>query len=450
MQVVVGTAATVGIGLSVVQAPWVYALVVPALISFGILWLVLRWTAAGDADDPAVARWTYLSYILHLGLSLAIGSSKLTVRFFGNDANLYHKDSIALARHWSEGTPKPLLPAGKEGFFYALAQLYELIGPHRVGGLALTSLCSAVLVPLMADTTRRLFGTRARVALIPLIVLLPGFMVWTSQLLREAPIMATLALGTNLAVRISERFSPTYLAMLALTVATLFTLRGNVGYVFAAGLLVGLAVGGHHLVAGVTTSVAMLGLVGTLILGGGLGESGYQSSSKANLQDVNVVRGDLATAKSGIGQGSDVSTTAGSIAYLPIGLPQFLLGPFPWQARNLRQGLGVLDALTLWCLIPALLRGMRRGWRRIGRRSMLLLAPTAGITLVLTLLIGNVGTIVRERLQVLVLLLPFIALGWNREELEAEGTERPTDADRSGRQLAAAFDGTGRSGSPAS
>lgn len=90
------------------------------------------------------------------------------------------------------------------------------------------------------------------------------------------------------------------------------------------------------------------------------------------------------------------------------------------------------EAVTVWNLVPSFVRGLRRGWRRIKRRSALLLAPAAGITIVLTLLIGNVGTIVRERLQLVVLPLAFIGLGWDRivrepepEEDEAEATEAP-------------------------
>jgi len=415
-----GTAAAVALGATVVGAPALYALVVPAVFSIGVLWAVLRWTAVDGPGDAEVVRWTYGSYALHLALSLLIGASGLTVTFFGGDANTYHIYAVALARHWAEGTPMLPLPAGKEGFFYALARLYEVIGPYRVGGLALTALCSALLVPLVADTTRRLFGNRARVAMLPLIVLLPGFLFWTSQLLREAPIVAALALGANLAVRLSEEFRPGRLAVLGLTVATLFTLRANVAYVFGAGLLVGLALGGRHLIAGVATAAAMLGLVAVLVLGGGLGESGYQRSATADLQQVNTVRSDLATtANSGIGKEADVSTARGSIAYLPIGLPQLLLGPFPWQIGNLRQALGLLEAMTVWWLVPAFVRGMRRSARLIGRRAALLLAPAAGIALVLTLLIGNVGTLVRERIQVTVLLLPFVALGWRREAHDA-------------------------------
>lgn len=426
MPVALGVAAAVALGAAVVGAPGAYALVVPALLAVGVLWAVLCWTATGEPGDLVVARWTYLSYFLHLGLSLAIGASGQTVSFFGGDANTYHDDSLAIVRHWSSGTPMPRLPPGKEGFFYALARLYELIGPYRAAGLAVTSLCSALVVPLVADTTRRLFGERPRLRVLPLIVLLPGLLIWTSQLLREAPILAGLALGTNLAVRLSERIQVGRLAALGLTIATLFTLRANIALVFAAGLLVGLVMGGRHLMAGVVTAAAVTGLIGAIVLGGGLGAAGYDLSVNADLGQVNTVRSDLSSsASSGVGKSADVSTTSGSLAYLPIGLPQFLLGPFPWQAHNLRQGLGVLEAMTIWWLVPKAVRGLRRGGRLLGRRAMLVLAPTAIITVVLTLLIGNLGTVVRERLQVTVLLLPMIALGWNRDRAEDDGPETP-------------------------
>ena len=421
MKFLAGAFAALVLGAAVVRAPELYALIVPAMFSLGVLAIVLRWTATGRSLDQDVTRWTYASYLLHLVTSLAIGASGLTVTFFGGDADTYHSYSVALARHWADGTSMPQLPAGKEGFFYALARLYEMIGPYRIGGLALTSLCSALVVPLMADATRRLFDDRTARRLLPLVVLLPGFLIWTSQLLREAPIVAALALGACLAVRLSEQFNPGRLFVLGLTVAVLFTLRANVAYVFGAGLLVGLALGGRHLVAGVATAAAMAGLVGALVLGGGLGESGYQRSATADLKKVNTVRSNLATtANSGIGKDADVSTPSGSLAYLPIGLPQLLLGPFPWQVHNLRQGLGLLEALTIWWLVPSFIRGARRAARRIGRKCALLYAPAIGIMVVLALLIGNVGTLVRERLQVMVFLLPIIALGLARTEDDAD------------------------------
>jgi hypothetical protein len=439
VKVLIGGLVAAVLGATVVRAPELYALIVPAVVSLGVLALVLQWVATGEPLDRDVARWTYASYALHLVVSLAIGASGLTVTFFGGDADTYHEYSVSLARHWAgSGAAMPELPAGKEGFFYALARLYELIGPYRVGGLALTSLCSALVVPLLADATRRLFDAKTTRAVLPLVVLLPGFLVWTSQLLREAPIVAALALGLCLAVRLSEQFNPGRIAMLGLTVAVLFTLRANIAYVFGAGLLVGLAMGGRHLVAGVATAAAMAGLVAAIVLGGGLGESGYQRSATADLKQVNTVRSNLAnTANSGIAREADVSTPAGSIAYLPIGASQLLLGPFPWQVGNLRQGLGFLEATTVWWLVPSFFRGFKRARRRIGRKMALLIAPAIGVVVVLALLIGNVGTLVRERLQVLVFLLPIIALGLAKHE-EEDDEEAPRQRGRQGALAGAA------------
>ena len=421
MKVIAGIVIGMVIGATVVLAPTGYALVVPAVFSLGILSMALRWTSSEDELDRDVARWTFLSYALHLAISLGISASGTTVAFFGGDANNYHRDAIALARHWTEGTPRPEFQVGKEGFYIALARLYQLIGPYRVAGLVLISLCSALVVPLVTDTTRRLFGPRAARAVLPLVVLLPGFLVWTSQLLREAPIVAGLAIAANLAVRLSEQVKPGRLALLGLTLAVLFTLRANVAYVFAAGLLVGLALGGRRLALGLVTATAMVGLLAAIVLGGGVGEGGYKYSATADLKQVDFVRSSLATAESGVGRDADVSTAAGSVAYLAIGVPQLLFGPFPWQVRNVRQALGLLDAMIVWCLVPSFIRGLRQARRRLGRRLALLVAPALGITVVLALLIGNSGTLIRERIQVTVLLLPFIALG----RLRAEGEEVP-------------------------
>ena len=419
MKVLVAALVAAVLGAAVVLAPTAYALIVPALLSLVVIALALLWVATGEPFDQAMTRWTYGSYIVHLSLSLAIGVSNLTVAFFGPDAIGYHSEAVKLARHWSEGTPRPTLPFGKEGFYIALGRLYELVGPYRVAGLALTSLCSALLVPLVADSTRRLFGTRAARAVLPLTVLLPGILVWTSQLLREAPILVALALGGNIAIRLSERVSPGRFASLGLTAGVLFTLRANIAYVFAAGLFVGLVLSGRHLMAGIATAVVTLGLVALIVVGGGLGERGYDYAATADLAQVSKLRTDLAnTAASGIDHDVDVSTTSGSLAYLPRGVPQFLLGPFPWQIRNLKQLLGLVDAIILWSLVPAFVRGLRRGAGYAGRRIALLIAPATGITIVLSLLIGNIGTIVRERLQVLVFLLPLVALGWVKMEDE--------------------------------
>ena len=65
----------------------------------------------------------------------------------------------------------------------------------------------------------------------------------------------------------------------------------------------------------------------------------------------------------------------------------------------------------LWALVPSLRRGFREARRRRKRSAFILLIPAAIAACMLALLVANFGTVVRERMQVLVLLIPFISLG---------------------------------------
>jgi len=402
--VLVGAAGALGLAVALVQAPWVYALVVAAVLCVGVLWAMLRWTATGGTDDRRVARWTYASFVLHLALGLGGRASGQVARFVGGAGDTVHQNALSILDHWSSGTPLRILDPAEAGFSYGLARLYQLVGPHLVAGLALVSLCSALVVVLVADTTRRLFGPRARLAVLPLLVLLPGLLLWTAQLVREVPMLVALALAVNLAVRLSQQATPGRLVVLGATVAALFALRPTVAYVVAAGLVVGLLVAGRQATAGVVAVTAAACVVFLLALGGAVAGSGYERPGTAG--------GEPPTA--GAGQGiaaPDASAVPVWLADLPSDLPQLLLGPASTQGGGLARALGLLEVLTLWCLLPSLVRGLGRGRRLIGRRAGILLVPAVALTVALTLLLGSSGPLVPERLQVLVLLLPFIAVG---------------------------------------
>jgi hypothetical protein len=144
----------------------------------------------------------------------------------------------------------------------------------------------------------------------------------------------------------------------------------------------------------------------------GLGRSGYTATTSTDLSRANVVRQDLSTSgASGFDAEADISTPGRALAYLPRGVATFSLGPFPWQLTGARQLVLVPEMLTWWLLLPSLWRGQRAARRAAGRRIFVLAVPALLITVLLSLVVGNLGTLVRERLQVIVLLIPIIALG---------------------------------------
>jgi len=377
-----GVAGALGLGAALVQTPWVYALAVPAACSIAVLWIVLRWTATGESGDRSVARWTYACYFLHLALSLGVSASTRTAELFGGAPGQAHLAAVAIVRHWSNGTPLPTLRPGEAGFTYGLARLYQVVGQHQVAGLAFTSLCSALVVVLVADTTRRLFGHRSRLAVLPLLVLLPAPLLWGPQLLAQAPMLVFVVLGANLVVRLSQEFRPVHLLLLGATLGAAFSVRPTMAYVMGAALVVGLALAGRYVTAAVAAVAAgPIAVALVLVLGVGVGSAGFEPASVSRLSSR---------------------------------LPQLLLGIGSSQATGLRQGLILLEVLTLVWMLPSLARGLTRGYRLVGRQSWFLLAPALAFAVILSLMSSSSGTLAPEGLQVLVLLLPFAALGRER------------------------------------
>lgn len=413
----VAGALAVVVGVAVSQAPAAMALGVPIVASALCLGGLLR--ALRDPGDPAAAAWvgrlTLLSFVAHLVLGLLILQSDAAVEALGGDANTYDFGARAIVDHWNGRATADLtfLQPGKEGFFYGLAALYWLLGPYPAAGLAVNAGLAAGVVPLVHDTTHRLFGRdAARIATL-LYVLLPGFLIWTSQLLREAAVVFLLAASANATVRLHHRATPGAVGALVASLAVLFTVRANVALLAAGGFTVGLALGRRRMAAGTVTACVVTLLVLLLVPVAGLGERGFQATTDADLEQVDLARRDLATsAESGIAPDADVSTPGTAMRFLPLGVMAFSFGPFPWTASNVRQLAGVLEALTLWALVPLLVRGWRHARGTIGRGRLVLGIPAAVLTVALSLFVGNYGTVVRERLQVTILLLPLIGCGW--------------------------------------
>lgn len=398
-----------------VAAPAVFAGSVLVIAGAAAVLATSRWLTRGmpPADRQREGALAVILLGTHMAVGLMINASVTATNYVGPDAVTYHDHAIALLAHWREGKLAPPLPGGKEGFYYGLAQIYGVFGPYKAAGLAVIATCAGVILPIMADTTRRLFGTGRDRPLGPLLLVLPAFALWTSHLLREAPIVLCIVIMANCAVRLSQRASLSTVFITATTGAVLLTLRANVAFVLLAGLVIGVMLGRRHLIHGISTAGVTVAVVALLVLAGGLGLRGYQLASQANLEQVNDLRSGLATtANSGFQDDVDVSTTKGAADYLVVGLPTFLFGPFPWQVGGPREVPGMLEAMTLWFLIPSLVRGLRRSWQLVRRQVFVLIVPALALTLMLALITGNYGIIVRERLQVVVMLLPLIALGW--------------------------------------
>ncbi len=402
------------LGASIVLAGEIAALVVPSIASLLVLLHLVKrvGTAVDDSEYRRRIRWwTVVSFLAHLLVASVITHGGLQL-IFGPDAPHYHSGAQEIVRHWKDGLPLPsYLPAGKTGFYYLLAICYWVFGPHVSVGLVVNAALAAAIVPLMTDSTRRLFGTDAARHVPPLIVLIPGLFLWTAQLLKEAPILFLIAVAVYFAVRLVERVALAPLIGLGVAFVLLFTFRAWIGLVLAAGMIAGIVVDARQLVAALGRGIGVIAVVALFTIVLGLGYSGYEVAVNSDLEGANTVRQDLAAASTGYAADADISTPRGAVSYLFVGLPQFLFGPFPWQFSSARQLPVVPDVCVWWALLPATWRGLWECRRRPDLRASVLVLPAIGLTLLLTLAIGNFGTMVRERTQVTLLLIPLIALG---------------------------------------
>lgn len=407
------------LGAMIAGAGQALALLVPTWVGVLALVALVRWIVPSDPETSRrVLWWTLAGLFSHLtvGLIITYGGDLLGRYLGAPDAQTYNFQAIAIVRSWTEGFPSPDLPAGKEGYYYLLAGIYRLFGPHRVGGLAVNAVLSAAIVPLLYDATRRLFGADAARPVLPLVVLFPNLIIFSSQLLKEAPILFLIAVLINSATRITERFSVSSLVPLGVSVSLLLTLRAWVALALMAGVLASVGLGRRDVIVGIGAGLSAAAVIAAA-LALGLGYSGYRTASKTNLEEANLMRRNSSV---GVGSGfdaeADVSTPVAAISYLPRGFVTFMFGPFPWQLGGATQLVVIPDLMAWWLLLPSLLRGLRNGWSLIGRRMLVLILPAFAVSALLALSIGNLGTVVRERAQPLVILLPITALGWATRE----------------------------------
>ncbi len=409
-----GMAGALLLGALIVYRPGLVAIVVPVIAMLLVVLVVTR-ALVPDSALKRVLAWTLAAFGLHLAIGLVIQSSSHLISYFGGDAFTYSAGAVGIYQHWVHGAPLPTyLPIGKTGFYYLIAALYVAFGIHPQAGIAVNAAMAALTVPILFDATRRHFGDAAARAVPVLATLIPGFLIWGSQLLREPGVYLMMAVALNCAVRLIDRASLGPLVVLVGSIGLLFTFRADVALMTGAGLVVALMIGRRQVASGVVSGVGTLALILALVVGGGLGYSGYRFVTHTSLQQVNLVRSNSSeSAASGFLPEANVSSGPHAASYIPVGGTYFVLGPAPWQLHNIRQALEVPDLLVWWFLLPSLWRGIREGWRRRGREVLVYLLPAAAVTLVLTLLVANFGTVVRERMQVVILLVPLLSLGWS-------------------------------------
>jgi hypothetical protein len=428
-----------------------------AVLLCGALAGVTGWLVARTETHGAFLLKLFLSALL---LRVLIGSAIFVFNgqsFFGGDATTYDFVGRYQLGAWGGdrfAASQVDLFIGKGlgsgwGMVYLVAGLYGIIGRNMLAVQFLNAVLGAATAAIIFLSAQEVFGnTRvSRLAAIA-VAFYPSLVLWSSQGLKDAPIVFLLALSILATLKLGQKFSTKYLVVL---IASLFGLLSLRFYVF---YMILVAIGGAFLIGmrAITATSFLRQFLIIIVLGLSLTYLGVTRYANVQMEQYGTLevlqrsRLDASRrADSGFQKDVDVSTTEGALSTIPVGLLYLLFAPFPWQLASLRQSITLPEMIVWWASFPMLVLGFWFSIKYRLRQISPILVFSIMLSLAYSVFQGNVGTAYRQRAQLLVFYFIFVAVGYvlmrekreerKRQELLArqELAARPVTSNLAGR-----------------
>jgi membrane protein implicated in regulation of membrane protease activity len=324
--------------------------------------------------------------------------------------------------------------AGAWGMHYMVAVVYAIVGRNVLAVQMVVAVMGAATAPVIYLCASHVFKN-ARVARLSAfaVAFYPSLVLWSSQGLKDGPIVFFLAVAILTTLKLGEKFRLRYLAILVGALFCVLTFRFYVFYMIFTAVAGAFVIGMQKLTAtSFARQFAVIILVGLALTY--LGVTRYASvhlNYYTKLERVQQSRQDSAvSAQSGYGREVDVSTGEGAIKTIPLGLVYLLFAPFPWQLTSLRQSITLPEMLIWWASFPLLILGLWFSIRYRLRQLSPVLIFTVMLSLAYSIVQGNVGNAYRQRSQLLVFYFIFVAVGWvllseKREERKRRDLAEP-------------------------
>ena len=301
------------------------------------------------------------------------------------------------------------------GMVYLVGAIYGIVGRNMLAVQYFNAVLGAATAPVIFLSAYEIFKNR-RVASVAAIAVgfYPSLVLWSSQGLKDAPIVFFLSLSILATLKLGQKLSVVYFIVLVASQFGVLAFRFYVFYMLLAAISGAFLIGMREITAQSMvrqfTVVVLLGVSLTYI--GVTRYATVQIEQFANLERVQVSRQDAATsAESGFAKDVDVSTTSGALSTIPTGIVYLLFAPFPWQFGSLRQSLTLPEMIVWWAAFPLLILGLWFSLKHRLRQISPILLFTSMLTLAYSVYQGNVGTAYRQRSQLLVFYFIFVAVG---------------------------------------
>ncbi|HUQ32938.1 MAG TPA: glycosyltransferase family 39 protein [Pyrinomonadaceae bacterium] len=372
--------------------------------------------------------------------------------FFGGDAFTYDFTGYSLLKVWQGDNYYQSIVntvvgdsgAGAWGMMYMVATVYKITGRNMLAIQFVNAVLGAATAPVIFLCAQHLFNNLKVARFAGLFAAFyPSLVLWSSQGLKDGPIVFLLAICMLVTLKLGEKVSFKYLTVLACSLFALLSLRFYIFYMVVAAITGAFVIGMRP-----RTAQSLIRQFGVILFVGlaltYLGVTRYantQFETFGSLERVQVSRSNLAqSANSGFASDVDVTTAGGALSTIPIGVTYLLFAPFPWQLANLRQSITLPEMVIWWMSFPFLVLGLWFTLKYRLRQSLPILIFTFMLTLAYSVFQGNVGTAYRQRSQLLVFYFIFVSVGYvltqeRREDRRQQALAAKKSAMTGGRRI---------------
>jgi hypothetical protein len=315
-------------------------------------------------------------------------------------------------------------PLGNYGYYYLTGVLFFLFdAPARLPAAVLNNVLGALTVVLAYRIAGMLFSQWVARRVAWWSCLMPSFVIWSAQTLKEPIVIFLETAALYWCIRIKAgRGTMVHVAGTALLVYLLVAFRFYAAYFTGAAVVLSLVLpaitrGRSTFVSGIVVGGALL----VLLASSGLLARHQPVFQEYSLTRLQMIRDYTArTAGSGVVLSYDLQSPTGLIMSTLVGWAHLLLAPFPWQLGKAspRMLLTVPDVLVWWWLFFfGVLPGLRLTMRRYLSEILPVLFFILGIGTLYSITFSNVGLVYRYRAQFLPWFLIFAMVGLEQRSI---------------------------------
>lgn len=379
------------------------------------------------AERPTLVRILAVALLLRL-IAATMFAIVPETRIFHEDASGYEYIGMKTARGWSGlGPPYDIIKqaAPNYGFYYLSAIIYYVLGQYAPLVAYFNCVVGMGTVFLVYRLSRQFFHVLVATRAALLTALVPSMVLWSSTAGKDTLMSLLILIGLSSCVAVKRRATPGAVLGIALSLLAMQPIRFYMVYFLGFAILTSLFLErGVGMLSGLSKQLTVGAILVALLAMVGFSGSAQSGLDSISFERVSSFRHGMAiTANSGFASDADVSTPGKALLFLPIGLTELLLGPFPWQFGSFRALLAAPETLYWWLLFPAMVRGMWWMFRKRFAATSPLLLFAVTMTCAYSLMHGNVGSGFRQRAQIFIILFIFAALGVYRRRCRRAGLD---------------------------